>query len=89
MHLESIKNDNWKICQLLDDKTNSDDDNDDQFSQTNMKICRFCYVEGSNEIDWLRPCKCSGSMLWVHKQCFNFWLGKASGRSKIQCQICK
>lgn len=53
------------------------------------KVCRFCFGEGLDESDWLRPCKCSGSMLWVHRQCFNTWLQKASGNGKVRCEICK
>ncbi|VBB28803.1 unnamed protein product, partial [Acanthocheilonema viteae] len=84
MSFERMKHDKWEACESFGNGFSDGD----QFSRTNLKICRFCYVEGSGEIDWLRPCKCSGSMLWVHKQCFNSWLGKASGRSRIQCQIC-
>ncbi|KAL3995102.1 RING-variant domain family protein [Acanthocheilonema viteae] len=85
MSFERMKHDKWEACESFGNGFSDGD----QFSRTNLKICRFCYVEGSGEIDWLRPCKCSGSMLWVHKQCFNSWLGKASGRSRIQCQICR
>uniref|UniRef100_A0A0R3S1H9 RING-CH-type domain-containing protein n=1 Tax=Elaeophora elaphi TaxID=1147741 RepID=A0A0R3S1H9_9BILA len=85
MRFESMKNGKWEVCDSFNDGSNGEN----QVSRTNLKICRFCYVEGSGEIDWLRPCKCSGSMLWVHKQCFNSWLGKASGKSRIQCQICR
>ncbi|KAM3718753.1 E3 ubiquitin-protein ligase [Dirofilaria immitis] len=88
MHLENMKNNNWEIYKSFDESTDVVNQAN-QSSRTDIKICRFCYVEGSGEIDWLRPCKCSGSMLWVHKQCFNSWLGKASGRSGIQCQICR
>ncbi|VDK62934.1 unnamed protein product [Onchocerca ochengi] len=79
-----MRSSNWEIYKSFSKSIDAD-----QFSRKDMKICRFCYVEGWGEIDWLRPCKCSGSMLWVHKQCFNSWLGKASGKSRIQCQICR
>ncbi|VDP13879.1 unnamed protein product [Onchocerca flexuosa] len=94
MRFESMRSSNWEIYKSFNKSTDAN-----QFSRTDVKvalliislvhICRFCYVEGSGEIDWLRPCKCSGSMLWVHKHCFNSWLKKASGKSRIQCQICK
>ncbi|VDM95269.1 unnamed protein product [Thelazia callipaeda] len=52
-------------------------------------VCKFCYAEGTGMKGWLRPCKCSGSMLWVHKKCFNLWMRKASTENRLQCQICK
>uniref|UniRef100_A0A915PVE3 RING-CH-type domain-containing protein n=1 Tax=Setaria digitata TaxID=48799 RepID=A0A915PVE3_9BILA len=85
MHLESIEDYKREICESFLDESNGADGH----SRAHVKICRFCYVEGSGDIEWLRPCKCSGSMLWVHKQCFNSWLRKASGKNRMQCQICK
>ena len=37
------------------------------------KICRICYDSDSKE-DLYCPCKCSGSIKWVHNSCLNKWI---------------
>ena len=49
-------------------------------------ICRVCRSSESTGQDPLfYPCKCSGSMKWVHQSCLENWL-KVSRNSK--CEIC-
>ena len=46
--------------------------------------CRICYEE--SEIDNLiSPCRCRGSLKWVHPKCLNEWV-KVS--KKWKCQHC-
>uniref|UniRef100_A0A0N4UT39 RING-CH-type domain-containing protein n=1 Tax=Enterobius vermicularis TaxID=51028 RepID=A0A0N4UT39_ENTVE len=51
-------------------------------------ICRFCYSEEPNGY-WLSPCKCSGSIKWVHDSCFDRWLDSAPLLQRDQCATCK
>ena len=73
----------------------------------NKKICRICYIE---EIDktknpLIKPCKCSGSMKYIHYECLLHWLKTKLLISKniynnngffsiysldlIECELCK
>lgn len=49
-------------------------------------ICRVCRSGASPGQELLYPCKCSGSIKYVHEDCLNEWL-KHSG--KEECELCK
>ena len=48
-------------------------------------ICRICW-ETDKEENLIQPCKCKGTMKWVHEKCLQKWL-EVSGHQK--CQECK
>ena len=55
---------------------NESDKNSVINKKKNKKICRICYME---EIDkkinpLIKPCKCSGSMKYIHYECLLHWL---------------
>uniref|UniRef100_A0A0N5AYR5 Small integral membrane protein 15 n=1 Tax=Syphacia muris TaxID=451379 RepID=A0A0N5AYR5_9BILA len=52
------------------------------------KSCKFCYCDDPDG-GWLCPCKCSGSIKWVHCSCFARWLDNAPLLHKVQCTVCK
>lgn len=52
------------------------------------KLCRFCYGD-DEQTGWLRPCKCSGSLKWVHRNCFDLWMNKAPAGQQDQCLTCR
>ncbi|VDM49239.1 unnamed protein product [Toxocara canis] len=52
------------------------------------RACKFCYSEESIG-EWLCPCKCSGSIKWVHASCFERWLRNAPLGQQTQCITCK
>ncbi|KAI8331189.1 hypothetical protein BC941DRAFT_439221 [Chlamydoabsidia padenii] len=49
-------------------------------------ICRVCRCEGSVEQPLFHPCKCSGSIRYVHQDCLMEWL--AHSRKK-HCELCE
>ncbi|KAJ8606764.1 hypothetical protein CTAYLR_009561 [Chrysophaeum taylorii] len=57
--------------------------------------CRICLEYESVERvaspnPMLRPCRCSGSMAWVHLQCLNAWRSNSSNpKSFYECDQCK
>lgn len=54
-----------------------------------VEICRICFGSESTESNELiRPCKCSGSMAFIHLQCLKSWVDCKS-QSKPECEICK
>lgn len=48
--------------------------------------CRICRGEGTREEPLFYPCKCSGSIKFVHQDCLMEWL---SHSQKKHCELCK
>lgn len=48
--------------------------------------CRICRGEGTDELPLFYPCKCSGSIKFVHQDCLMEWL---SHSQKKYCELCK
>ncbi|PGH13390.1 hypothetical protein AJ79_03669 [Helicocarpus griseus UAMH5409] len=48
--------------------------------------CRICRGEGTEEEQLFYPCKCSGSIKFVHQDCLMQWL---SHSQKKYCELCK
>lgn len=51
-----------------------------------VDTCRICRGEGSKEEPLFYPCKCSGSIKFVHQNCLMEWL---SHSQKKHCELCK
>ena len=51
---------------------------------SNEKLCRYCY-DTENEDQLISPCKCQGSLEFVHFHCLKDWL-TISGTTS--CQVC-
>ena len=47
-----------------------------EIKQKNKKMCRICYMEETNKKinPLIKPCKCSGSMKYIHYECLLHWL---------------
>ena len=56
----------------------------DKIKQKN-KICRICYQEEDDVLlnPLIRPCKCSGSMKYIHLKCLLHWLKSRTANSPI------
>ncbi|KAF7713105.1 Uncharacterized protein PECH_001878 [Penicillium ucsense] len=48
--------------------------------------CRICHGEGTEEEPLFYPCRCSGSIKFVHQTCLVEWL---SHSQKKHCELCK
>ncbi|KAI5294316.1 hypothetical protein KEM55_006663, partial [Ascosphaera atra] len=48
--------------------------------------CRICRSEGTPDEPLFYPCKCSGSIKFVHQSCLMEWL---SHSQKKHCELCK
>ncbi|KAJ5733507.1 hypothetical protein N7493_002293 [Penicillium malachiteum] len=51
-----------------------------------MDTCRICHGEATVEEPLFYPCKCSGSIKFVHQSCLVEWL---SHSQKKHCELCK
>ncbi|KAI8060101.1 hypothetical protein BC940DRAFT_281271 [Gongronella butleri] len=49
-------------------------------------ICRVCRCEGTAHQPLYHPCKCSGSIRYVHQECLTEWL---SHSRKKYCELCE
>jgi E3 ubiquitin-protein ligase MARCH6 len=55
-------------------------------STSNAPTCRICRSEGSPDEPLFYPCKCSGSIKFVHQECLLEWLAHSH---KKHCELCK
>ena len=67
------------------------------------KICRICYLEEESiENPLVQPCKCSGSLKYIHLKCLKHWIMTRSCQKveegdfcsvflfkEVECEICK
>ena len=72
-----------------------------------IKLCRICYMTETNSIlnPLIKPCKCSGSMKYIHLKCLLHWLKtkiqvdkseyieneyfSLYSSEKVECELCK
>lgn len=63
--------------------TNTEEGDD---GMADVSLCRICRGEGSDAEPLFHPCKCSGSIKYVHQDCLMEWL---SHSQKKHCELCK
>ncbi|KAM9314856.1 E3 ubiquitin-protein ligase MARCHF1-like [Pholidichthys leucotaenia] len=49
-------------------------------------ICRICHCEGDDDYPLIMPCRCTGSLSFVHQACLNQWIKSSDTRC---CELCK
>ncbi|RMD41227.1 hypothetical protein DV735_g3923, partial [Chaetothyriales sp. CBS 134920] len=62
------------------------DASDGHRSDEGGDCCRICRGEGTHEQPLFFPCKCSGSIRYVHQDCLMEWLAHSK---KKYCELCK
>ncbi|XP_034454999.1 uncharacterized protein march1 isoform X1 [Hippoglossus hippoglossus] len=50
------------------------------------EVCRICHCEGDDEFPLIMPCRCTGSLCFVHQSCLNQWIKSSDTRC---CELCK
>jgi len=54
---------------------------------TDEKICRICQDDDG---DLIAPCRCSGSIKWVHRKCLDEWRAQSfNSQNFVSCSMCK
>ncbi|XP_042552274.1 E3 ubiquitin-protein ligase MARCHF8 isoform X5 [Dipodomys merriami] len=53
---------------------------------SNQDICRICHCEGDDESPLITPCRCTGSLHFVHQACLQQWIKSSDTRC---CELCK
>lgn len=49
-------------------------------------VCRICHSEGDEECPLITPCRCTGSLRFVHHACLHQWIKSSNTRC---CELCK
>uniref|UniRef100_A0A671MF00 Uncharacterized protein n=1 Tax=Sinocyclocheilus anshuiensis TaxID=1608454 RepID=A0A671MF00_9TELE len=49
-------------------------------------VCRICHCEGDEECLLITPCRCTGSLRFVHQGCLYQWIKSSDTRC---CELCK
>lgn len=54
-------------------------------------ICKICFEQGSRSNKLITPCRCFGTVRYVHEECLKLWLlsCKEQEISKASCELCK
>lgn len=53
-------------------------------------LCRICFDCETDNNPLVNPCKCSGTMRWVHEECLKIWvLASNADIKEANCDICK
>ncbi|KAK2865616.1 hypothetical protein Q7C36_001672 [Tachysurus vachellii] len=50
------------------------------------EVCRICQSEGDEECPLISPCRCMGSLRFVHHACLHQWIKSSDTRC---CELCK
>ena len=70
------------------------------FQNDDLPCCRICLIEEEADNPIVTPCKCSGSLGYLHIKCIREWLAKKKQTfpdrrgvvfrwENIQCEICQ
>lgn len=54
--------------------------------EAEVPVCRVCHGESEPGRELFFPCKCDGSIKYVHQDCLQEWLKHA--RNKSRCELC-
>uniref|UniRef100_A0A8B9GZ20 Membrane-associated ring finger (C3HC4) 1 n=1 Tax=Astyanax mexicanus TaxID=7994 RepID=A0A8B9GZ20_ASTMX len=49
-------------------------------------FCRICHCEGDEDCPLITPCRCTGSLRFVHQACLHQWIKSSDTRC---CELCK
>ncbi|XP_021565363.1 E3 ubiquitin-protein ligase MARCH1 isoform X1 [Carlito syrichta] len=52
----------------------------------NLDVCRICHCEGDEESPLITPCRCTGTLRFVHQSCLHQWIKSSDTRC---CELCK
>ncbi|XP_078533139.1 E3 ubiquitin-protein ligase MARCHF1 isoform X2 [Lissotriton helveticus] len=58
----------------------------DAMSDDDLELCRICHCEGDDESPLITPCRCTGTLCFVHQSCLHQWIKSSDTRC---CELCK
>lgn len=55
-----------------------------------IKVCRYCFDDETENNPLIAPCKCKGSAKYIHEDCLNNWISQLiQGNMEKRCEVCK
>ncbi|KAK7077888.1 hypothetical protein SK128_016250, partial [Halocaridina rubra] len=58
-------------------------------STASMPMCRICHHPQGDGLDTLiSPCRCAGTMQFIHQGCLNKWLEVKRSKKAPACELC-
>ncbi|XP_070320169.1 E3 ubiquitin-protein ligase MARCHF1 isoform X2 [Odocoileus virginianus] len=58
----------------------------DRDGSDHLHACRICHCEGDEESPLITPCRCTGTLRFVHQACLHQWIKSSDTRC---CELCK
>uniref|UniRef100_A0AAA9TCM7 RING-type E3 ubiquitin transferase n=1 Tax=Bos taurus TaxID=9913 RepID=A0AAA9TCM7_BOVIN len=58
----------------------------DHDGSDHLHACRICHCEGDEESPLITPCRCTGTLRFVHQACLHQWIKSSDTRC---CELCK
>lgn len=66
----------------------SENKNNDEASEE--KLCRICFEHESESNPIICPCRCNGTMKYIHEECLKSWImSQNSDLYEFSCDVCK
>lgn len=63
---------------------------EDKASVQSIAYCRICFSGDEPNDVLISPCRCSGSMGYIHRSCLTRWLEQKKGsRGSAKCELCR
>lgn len=64
--------------------------NDSDTGTDILPICRICHLPGDKEDSLFKPCRCSGTLRFIHNGCLMKWIEISTKKSKKppRCELC-
>lgn len=91
MDNQNIDESNHEIDRILDISLAERKDSNSE----NQRYCWVCFAndeENVEGLEWIKPCRCKGTLMWVHQSCLQRWVDeKQRGNSfkRVQCVQCQ
>jgi len=51
-------------------------------------VCRICYEEKKEGDPLLNPCRCHGSIKYIHNNCLGKWINTNCSHDDAKCELC-
>ncbi|MEJ1287835.1 membrane-associated ring finger (C3HC4) 1 [Cricetulus griseus] len=78
---ECVDDSGFQVNTSAQKPPNAYDDESDTF-----EVCRICHCEGDEESPLITPCRCTGTLRFVHQSCLHQWIKSSDTRC---CELCK
>lgn len=96
---QEIRQNNDELERILNISISSPPEVQPQAISVDSANARYCWVcfatddeDETGTVEWVKPCKCKGTLRWVHQSCLQRWIDekqKGNAFRRVQCQQCQ